>query len=121
MGQQRCVHGNIIGSIVSVTARTVHVDDTDIVIRHSQDLGDRASKRVSALAVGPDRELAVDELCHRSRWTEGRMHVIGPVVCCCDGVRSLSRYFDRRNGIVNGCAVHNEKCLIGPAQKAIEE
>ena len=47
------IGGDVVGPIVTVAARALHMDATDLVLRQAQHLGERRAGRVDALRMRP--------------------------------------------------------------------
>ena len=74
------VEGSVVGAVVTVAAGAFGVDAADVARLQTERPGDGGTQRKDALAVGPDRELAVLELGHRAGGRDRGMRLIGPMV-----------------------------------------
>ena len=74
------VEGNVVGAVVAVAAGAFGVDAADVARLQTERPGDGGAQRKDALAVGPDRELAVLQLGQRTGGRDRGMRLIGPTV-----------------------------------------
>ncbi len=74
------VEGSVVGAVVTVAAGAFDVDAADVARLQTERPGDGGTQRKDALAVGPNRKLAVLELGHRAAGRDRGMRLIGPMV-----------------------------------------
>jgi CO/xanthine dehydrogenase Mo-binding subunit len=88
------VESNVVVAVVTVAASAFGVDAADVARREIERPGEGGTQREDALAMGPNRKLAVLELGHRAGGRDRGMRLIGPMV------RRLDRLGAGRHGRV---------------------
>ena len=78
--QQRRVERHVVRAIVAIAAGALGVDAADRGGRHAERPRHGGAQRKHALAVGPDRELAVLELGQRAGWRNRPVRLVGPMI-----------------------------------------
>ena len=96
-GHQGCVARSVVGAVVPIATRTLHMHAAYALRRHAEHGRDRIPVRKDALGVGPDRHLPAFEMRHRARRTDRAVGLVGtgvvgreppqPVACGRDAPR----------------------------------
>src|SRR6185503_19645670 len=82
--QHRGVEGDVVGAVVTVAAGAFGVDAADVARFETERPREGGTQREDALAMGPDRKLAVLELGHRAGGRDRGVRLIRPMVCRLD-------------------------------------